>query len=131
MLGQALSHEQTLADLLRRPEVSYENLLALDSGIAPVLDPAIIEQLEIEARYSGYIDRQKDEIARQRRHEETVIPSQFDYEAVRGLSTEVLQILMSHRPLTIGLASRLSGVTPAAISLLLVHLKRQQMRSAA
>ena len=131
VLGQALSHEQTLADLLRRPEVSYENLLALDSGIAPVLDPAIIEQLEIEARYSGYIDRQKDEIARQRRHEETVIPSQFDYAAVRGLSTEVLQILMSHRPLTIGQASRLSGVTPAAISLLLVHLKRQQMRPAA
>ena len=66
MLGQALSHEQTLADLLRRPEVSYENLLALDSGVAPVLDSAIIEQLEIEARYSGYIDRQKDEIAKKR-----------------------------------------------------------------
>ncbi len=91
----------------------------------------MIEQLEIEARYAGYIDRQRDEIARQRRHEDTRIPDDIDYDRVRGLSTEVLQILKTHRPLTVGQAARLSGITPAAISLILVHLKRQQLRSAA
>ena len=130
-LGQGLSREQTLADLLRRPEVCYEDLLSLDVGARGIANRAVIEQLEIEARYAGYIDRQREEIARQRRHEETVIPEAIDYAQVRGLSTEVLQILTAHRPLTVGQASRLSGVTPAAISLLLVHLKRQQLRSAA
>ena len=130
-LGQGLSREQTLADLLRRPEVCYEDLLSLDASARGISNRAVIEQLEIEARYAGYIDRQREEIARQRRHEETVIPEAIDYAQVRGLSTEVLQILTAHRPLTVGQASRLSGVTPAAISLLLVHLKRQQLRSAA
>ena len=96
-----------------------------------VTDAAVVEQLEIEARYAGYIDRQRDEIARQRKHEDTLIPEEIDYQAVRGLSNEVRQILIEHRPMTLGQATRISGVTPAAISLLLVHLKRQQLRSAA
>jgi tRNA uridine 5-carboxymethylaminomethyl modification enzyme len=91
----------------------------------------VIEQLEIEARYAGYIERQRDEIERQRRHEDTMMPKDMDYLSVRGLSHEVCQILTEHRPLTLGHASRLSGMTPAAVSLLLVHLKRRQLRSAA
>ena len=132
VLGQELSREQTLADLLRRPQVRYQELIGL-CGTDPesVTDTAVIEQLEIEARYAGYIERQRDEIARQRKHEDTPIPEKTDYEEVRGLSNEVRQILTEHRPVTLGQATRISGVTPAAISLLLVHLKRQQLRSAA
>ena len=132
VLGQELSREQTLADLLRRPQVRYRELIGL-CGTDPesVTDTAVIEQLEIEARYAGYIERQRDEIARQRKHEDTPIPEKTDYEEVRGLSNEVRQILTEHRPVTLGQATRISGVTPAAISLLLVHLKRQQLRSAA
>ena len=132
VLGQDLSREQCLADLLRRPQVRYQDLISLSSSDENgVTDPAVIEQLEIEARYAGYIDRQRDEIARQRKHEETLIPKEMDYRQVRGLSNEVRQILIEHQPLTLGQATRLSGVTPAAVSLLLVHLKRQQLRSAA
>ena len=87
--------------------------------------------MEIEARYAGYIERQRDEIARQRKHEDTPIPEETDYQEVQGLSNEVRQILIEHRPMTLGQATRISGVTPAAISLLLVYLKRQQLRSAA
>ncbi len=132
VLGQELSREQCLADLLRRPQVRYQDLIGLSaSDNKGVTDPAVIEQLEIETRYAGYIDRQRDEIARQRRHEETVIQKEMDYRQVRGLSNEVRQIFIEHQPATVGQATRLSGVTPAAISLLLVHLKRQQLRSAA
>jgi len=131
-LGQELSREQCLADLLRRPQVRYQDLIGLSSSDDNgVTDSAVIEQLEIEARYAGYIDRQRDEIARQRKHEETLIPKEMDFRQVRGLSNEVRQILIEHQPLTLGQATRLSGVTPAAVSLLLVHLKRQQLRSAA
>jgi tRNA uridine 5-carboxymethylaminomethyl modification enzyme len=132
VLGQELSREQTLADLLRRPQVRYQELIGL-CGTDPesVTDTAVIEQLEIEARYAGYIERQRDEIARQRKHEDTPIPEETDYQEVQGLSNEVRQILTEHRPVTLGQATRISGVTPAAISLLLVHLKRQQLRSAA
>ena len=132
VLGQELSREQCLAELLRRPQVRYQDLIGLSSSDDNgVTDSAVIEQLEIEARYAGYIDRQRDEIARQRKHEETLIPKEMDYRQVRGLSNEVRQILIEHQPLTLGQATRLSGVTPAAVSLLLVHLKRQQLRSAA
>ncbi len=132
VLGQELSREQTLAELLRRPDVRYRELISLcGSNEDGVTDAAVVEQLEIEARYAGYIDRQRDEIARQRKHEDTLIPEEIDYQAVRGLSNEVRQILIEHRPMTLGQATRISGVTPAAISLLLVHLKRQQRRSAA
>ena len=131
ILGQELTREQRLADLLRRPETDYFSLLRLSGAGECVKDAAVIEQLEIEARYAGYIDRQRDEIERQRRHEDTMIPEDMDYPSVRGLSHEVCQILTEHQPLTLGHAGRLSGMTPAAVSLLLVHLKRRQLRSAA
>jgi tRNA uridine 5-carboxymethylaminomethyl modification enzyme len=125
VLGQALSRETTLLDLLRRPEVRYEDLVSMD-GLGPgEPDPKVIEQLEIEARYSGYIERQQEEIERQRRSEETMLPGDIDYRNVRGLSTEIQQKLNEFKPATIGQASRISGVTPAAISLLLVHLKKR------
>ncbi len=125
VLGQALSRETTLLDLLRRPEVRYEDLVSMD-GLGPgESDPKVIEQLEIEARYSGYIERQQQEIERQRRSEETTLPGDIDYRNVRGLSAEIQQKLNEFKPATIGQASRISGVTPAAISLLLVHLKKR------
>ena len=106
-------------ELLRRPEVTYANLIG-DGGI----DPQVAQQVEIQAKYEGYIERQRQEVARRRELEDQRLPAQLDYAAVRGLSIEVQQKLTRHRPETIGQASRISGVTPAAISLLLVHLKR-------
>ena len=124
MLGQSLAREQTLLDLLRRPELSYAALMTLP-GVGPAVnDGEVAQQLEIDAKYAGYIDRQAEEIAAHLRHEETRLPEQLDYQRVRGLSTEVRQKLAAHRPATLGQAARISGVTPAAISLLLVHLKR-------
>ncbi len=90
----------------------------------PVIDKKVAEQVEIQAKYAGYIERQETEIARQLRHEETKIPETFDYDTIQGLSSEVKQKLKTTRPVTIGMASRISGVTPAAISLLLVFLKK-------
>jgi tRNA uridine 5-carboxymethylaminomethyl modification enzyme len=125
VFGQALSRETNLLDLLRRPEVRYTDLVSLE-GMGPgETDRRIVEQLEIEARYSGYIERQRQEIDRLRRNEETALPGDLDYRNVRGLSTEIQQKLNEHKPVTIGQASRISGVTPAAISLLLVHLKKR------
>ncbi|MEM7020251.1 MAG: tRNA uridine-5-carboxymethylaminomethyl(34) synthesis enzyme MnmG, partial [Pseudomonadota bacterium] len=99
-------------------------------SIAPaVADEKVAEQVEIQAKYSGYIDRQHEEVARNRRNEETRLPLDIDYVNVRGLSNEVRQKLLQHKPATIGQASRISGVTPAAISLLLVHLKKVRMAS--
>ncbi|HCV21216.1 MAG TPA: tRNA uridine-5-carboxymethylaminomethyl(34) synthesis enzyme MnmG [Gammaproteobacteria bacterium] len=131
VLGQPLNRDQCLFDLLCRPEVDYQSLLGLAGASVGIDDPEVVEQLEIGARYAGYIERQRKEISRHRRHEETVFPADIDYAAVRGLSNEVCQILNRSRPLTLGQAGRLSGVTPAAISLLLVHLKRRQLRSVA
>jgi tRNA uridine 5-carboxymethylaminomethyl modification enzyme len=99
--------------------------MTLDGAGAKVDDPAVAEQVEIQAKYAGYIARQRDEVARNESHEATRLPPDLDYRAVRGLSFEVQQKLAQQRPETIGQASRLSGVTPAAISLLLVHLKRR------
>jgi tRNA uridine 5-carboxymethylaminomethyl modification enzyme len=131
VLGQGLRKEQNLADLLRRPELDYRRLMELP-GVGPgVASPEVIEQLEIHARYSGYLGRQDEEIARAKRNEETVLPGDFDYRAVRGLSNEIVTKLVSYRPHTVGQAARISGVTPAAISLLLVHLKRRDGRTAA
>lgn len=125
VLGQGLRKEQSLAELLRRPELDYLRLMSLP-GIGPgVSEPAVIEQLEIHARYAGYLTRQDDEIARAKRHEDTLVPGDFDYRAVRGLSNEIVAKLASYRPHTVGQAARIAGVTPAAISLLLVHLKRR------
>ena len=130
-LGIAVSRETNALDLLRRPQLDYAAVTRV-SSIGPAVDDArVAEQVEIAAKYSGYLERQNDEIERQRRHESTPIPPQFDYGAVRGLSAEVLQKLQRSLPQTIGQATRISGVTPAAISLLLVHLKRHGHRHVA
>jgi tRNA uridine 5-carboxymethylaminomethyl modification enzyme len=105
--------------------------MTLPGAGVPVADAAVAEQVEIATKYEGYIDRQKDEIARHLAHEETRLPGDLDYRAVRGLTAEVQQKLAHHRPETIGQAARISGVTPAAISLLLVHLKRMAAEPAA
>jgi len=125
VLGGPLNREARASELLRRPDVSYAALMMLP-GIGPgVPDAKVAEQVEIQAQYAGYIERQHEEIARQRRHEETRLPEQFDYYQVRGLSAEVQEKLARVRPATVGQAARIAGVTPAAISLLLVHLKRR------
>jgi len=138
VFGQVLERDQTAAELLKRPEVSYSSLMSLQ-GVGPgVEDPEVCKQIEIQAKYHGYIARQREEVARQETHEETGLPADLDYRQVRGLSIEVQQKLNQYKPETIGKASRISGITPAAISLLLVHLKkglgkssRQSERSAA
>jgi tRNA uridine 5-carboxymethylaminomethyl modification enzyme len=124
VLGAPIERDYTLADLLRRPGVTYANLLTLPGAGAPVDDEIVAEQIEIAAKYSGYIDRQRDEIERNRAQEDTRLPADLDYRTVRGFSAEVQQKLNLHKPETIGQAARISGITPAAISLLLVHLKR-------
>jgi len=124
VFGKALEREHTLEELLRRPGVSYGSLLSLQGAGEPMADPCVVEQIEIQAKYAGYIERQKEEVARHGHHESLPLPEDLDYGAVRGLSVEVQQKLAQHRPETLGQASRISGVTPAAISLLLVHLKR-------
>ena len=122
VLGRPLGREQTAWQLLRRPEVRYADLMRIAGP--GVDDPRVAAQLEIEAKYAGYVERQDDEVARTRAREALRIPDGFDYRAVRGLSAEVSEKLALHRPATIGQAGRVSGVTPAAVSLLLVHLKR-------
>ncbi len=124
VLGAPLEHSQTLDVLLRRPGVGYATLASLPGAGPAVDDPAVAEQVEVSIKYAGYIERQKDEIARSLAQEETTLPADLDYRTVRGLSTEVQQRLNQQRPGTIGQAARMQGITPAAISLLLVHLKR-------
>ncbi len=127
LLGTALTREATLAELLRRPQVTYGALLALAGAGEAVEDAEVAQQLEIAAKYAGYIERQQDEIEQHRRHEQTHLPGDLDYQRVHGLSHEVRQKLAAHRPATLGQASRIAGVTPAAISLLLIHLKRRTL----
>ena len=125
VLGQQISKESNLHDLLRRPGVSYKDLMAFpDAGAEAALPDEVIEQVEIQVKYQGYIDRQNEEIQRRQGLEETRFPDNIDYTQVSGLSIEVQQKLNQYRPQTVGQASRISGVTPAAIALLLVHLKR-------
>jgi len=124
-LGQPLEREHSLFDLLRRPGVRHQAIAAW-SGAPAACDAVVAEQVEIAAKYAGYIDRQSLEIARQRAQEDARLPRDLDYDAIRGLSKEVRQKLAQARPETVGQASRVQGVTPAAISLLLVHLKRRQ-----
>lgn len=144
VLGKAIEREYNLFDLLRRPGVSYDGLMGMDGGkYAPVAQPsdadprplvsretlgdelpAVLEQVEIAAKYSGYIDRQRDEVERSAHYESLKLPVDLDYGQVTALSIEVRQKLQKHRPDTLGQASRISGVTPAAISLLLIHLKK-------
>jgi len=123
-LGIELSRESSGLDLLRRPELDYARLVSVPSFAPATGDPAVAEQVEIEAKYSGYLERQREEIARAQRHEAMAIPGGFDYAAVRGLSAEVRQKFERVRPQTVGQAKRIPGVTPAAVSLLLVHLSR-------
>lgn len=149
VLGKAIDHEYNLADLLRRPDVSYAALMSLADGkfanselpvaaAEPVIEEAalvqdafvasVLEQVEIAAKYSGYIDRQKDEVQRASHYENLRLPAELDYMQVSALSIEARQRLNQHRPETLGQASRLSGITPATISLLLIHLKRGNFR---
>ena len=137
VLGKGIEREYALADLLRRPNVTYETLMgmqggkyALEAPLAedPLLAEQIREQVEIGIKYHGYIARQADEVERLGANENTRLPADFDYSQVRGLSIEVQQKLAKHKPETIGQASRISGVTPAAVSLLLVHLKKGVLR---
>jgi tRNA uridine 5-carboxymethylaminomethyl modification enzyme len=134
VLGKAIEHEHNLFDLLRRPNVAYDKLVSMDAGrfvsqdvsreTLGVLSEAVIEQVEISAKYSGYIDRQKTEVERASHFENLRLPAKLDYLQVSALSIEARQKLDKHRPETLGMASRISGITPATISLLLIHLKR-------
>ena len=130
-LGIEVSRENNALDLLRRPELDYARLLQVPEFGPAVGNPKVAEQVEIETKYAGYLNRQRDDIARQQRNEATAIPVQFDYAHVRGLSAEVLQKLQRVQPQTVGQAQRIPGVTPAAISLLLVHLERARREHAA
>lgn len=124
VFGDVLSREYKLYDLLRRPNVTYAALTSLPTVGEPVADEKVAEQVEIQCKYAGYIDRQQEEIHKQRRNEETRLPDSLDYALVRGLSNEVRQKLQNQRPVTLGQAARIPGITPAAISLLLVYLKK-------
>ena len=122
---QPLEREHPLTELLRRPDVGYAQLMTLPDAGPAVTDPQVAEQVEIQAKYQGYIERQREEIARSGHYENLRLPEGLDYREVRGLSVEAQQKLNQHRPETLGQASRISGITPAAISVLLVHLKRR------
>ena len=127
LLKNPVSREHTFEELIRRPEMTYKKLMEIE-GIGPGLEHVqAAEQVEIQIKYAGYIERQKEEIAKTQRHEETLLPPTFDYSQISGLSNEVVAKLTESRPETIGKASRISGITPAAISLLLVYLKKHNM----
>lgn len=125
-----LSKEARALDLLKRPELDYGRLISLEGIGSGTTEPQVAEQVEIQVRYAGYLDRQKEEIAHRARHEETGIGQDFDFSKVLGLSAEVREKLALIRPVNVGQASRIPGVTPAAISLLLVHLKKHRQRVA-
>ncbi len=134
VLGKSIEREYNLFDLLRRPGVSYNALAEMSEGkfkseivsreTLGELHADVVEQVEIAAKYSGYIDRQKDEVERAAHYETLKLPADMDYMQVSALSFEVRQKLQKHRPETLGQASRISGVTPAAVSLLMIHLKK-------
>lgn len=125
LLKSPLSREASLEDLIRRPEVSYAELTKIEGLSSQSDNQQALEQVEIQIKYAGYISRQQEEIEKQLRHEQTILPADYDYSTVSGLSNEVVAKLTDVRPQTIGQASRISGITPAAISLLLVYLKKQ------
>jgi tRNA uridine 5-carboxymethylaminomethyl modification enzyme len=144
VLGKALEHEHNLADLLGRPGVRYADLMGLNRGqfasaaLAPPTSSeedeaawrlTVVEQLEIAAKYSGYIQRQKDEVLRAAHYEHLKLPADLNYLQVPGLGIEAKQKLQQHKPETLGQASRLSGITPATVSLLLVHLKKSRHKA--
>ncbi|MCU7838571.1 MAG: tRNA uridine-5-carboxymethylaminomethyl(34) synthesis enzyme MnmG [Candidatus Thiodiazotropha sp. (ex Troendleina suluensis)] len=125
ILGGALSKDASAINLLARPNVAYRQLMSLPKLGPGEEHPQVIEQLEVQAKYAGYIDRQQGEIEKLRANEAVVLPENLDYEGVRGLSSEVREKFLSHRPQTLGQAGRIPGITPAAISLLLIHLKKR------
>jgi len=127
LLGQPLAHEYRMMELLRRPNVSYLELVAIEELGPGITDEKAAEQIEIQAKYAGYIDRQEEEIAKSIRQETLKLPDDLNYSDIVGLSNEVRQKLHSARPATVGIASRIPGITPAAISLLLVHLKKRKI----
>ncbi|WP_303819910.1 tRNA uridine-5-carboxymethylaminomethyl(34) synthesis enzyme MnmG, partial [Actinobacillus minor] len=127
LLNSPLAREASGEDLIRRPEVTYEALTQIEPFAPAIEDKEAAEQVEISIKYQGYIEHQQQEIERHKRHENTQIPAEFDYDKVESLSNEVRAKLMQHRPVSIGQASRISGITPAAISILLVNLKKQGM----
>jgi tRNA uridine 5-carboxymethylaminomethyl modification enzyme len=134
VLGKAMEREYNLADLLRRPNVDYQGLMSMQAidgrqftAEQPLAD-AVREQIEIQLKYAGYIDRQAKEVERHGNYESLKLPAELDYMQVKALSMEVRQKLNKHKPETLGQASRIAGVTPAAISLLLVHLKKGGFR---
>jgi tRNA uridine 5-carboxymethylaminomethyl modification enzyme len=124
--GEKISKEVRALDLLKRPDMTYAKLTAVDEIGPPVEDSSVAQQVEIQTRYAGYVDRQQMEIERLRRNEEKAIPEDFQFDNIKGLSAEVQEKLERVRPATIGQASRIQGVTPAAVSLLLVHLKKHR-----
>ncbi|MCQ4145894.1 tRNA uridine-5-carboxymethylaminomethyl(34) synthesis enzyme MnmG [Vogesella sp. AC12] len=124
MFGQKLAREYSLHDLLKRPNVNYRQLMTLSQAGEGVADEVVAEQVEIQVKYQGYIDRQNEEVAKREQLDDVKLPLDIDYALVKGLSKEVSQKLNQHRPETLGQASRIQGITPAAIALLLVHLKR-------
>ena len=127
LLKTPVSREHSLEELIRRPEMTYSSLMSIESLGPGLADPIAAEQVEIQIKYAGYIARQLDEIAKNQRHENTLLPADFDYSKISGLSNEVVAKLTDARPETIGKAARISGITPAAISLLLVYLKKHGM----
>ena len=131
VFGQKLSREANLHDLLRRPNLDYAALMSLPQA-APeqALAAEVAEQVEIQVKYQGYIDRQAEEVARSQANEETRLPADIDYNVIGGLSAEIKQKLLRHRPETLGQASRIQGMTPAAVSILLVYLKRVALEAA-
>ncbi|MGM0701870.1 MAG: tRNA uridine-5-carboxymethylaminomethyl(34) synthesis enzyme MnmG [Pseudomonadota bacterium] len=123
--GKPLAREYSLLDLLKRPELGYADVATLAGE--PVCDPAVAEQVQIQTKYQGYIDRQQDEIDKLKRHEATALPRDLDYDQVDGLSHEIRQKLGEARPETLAQAARIAGVTPAAVSILLIHLKKRRL----
>ncbi|MCC6210360.1 MAG: tRNA uridine-5-carboxymethylaminomethyl(34) synthesis enzyme MnmG, partial [Burkholderiales bacterium] len=128
-LGQPIEREYSLFELLRRPNVSYDSLSLISPYTDDIQDSSAREQVEIQAKYEGYISRQRNEVERQGTQERAKLPEDLDYAQVRGLSIEARQILARQRPETIGQAARISGITPSAISLLLVHLRRRKLQA--
>ncbi len=124
VLAKPLSKESRALDLLKRPEMTYEKLTGVAEIGSPVKDASVAEQVEIQIKYAGYLNRQQEEINKAQRYEAKKIPETIQYDQVKGLSNEVRQKLIDHRPVTLGQAGRISGVTPAAISLLMVHIKK-------
>ncbi|HBM28167.1 MAG TPA: tRNA uridine-5-carboxymethylaminomethyl(34) synthesis enzyme MnmG, partial [Halomonas sp.] len=128
--GKPLPREYSLSDLLKRPELTYADIAALPGmEHGGIDDDAVAEQVQIQAKYQGYIDRQQDEIDKLKRHEATPLPAELDYQKVEGLSHEIRQKLSAARPETLAQAARISGVTPAAVSILLIHLKKRRLVS--